>query len=228
MKTKDLFLLFLFSALSFQCSDDNGGEYDGTSVNPPKEDKTSYKPYSPIGISGYTVESNAQFIVTGVDSVEVAPQYAYVADYIQGRGELDWISETTNVYFNWDIMGYQIWVTAPEKAVYNLLCVSDTSGGLFLPQWDLSYAWDSSGGLTISGRGKGTHVPEAMLLYLEQSEAFKASEVIFEFRGTQVTGDPNISAPDIKGTFSIIEISPEPSFDLAIYGRMAIKFDISF
>jgi hypothetical protein len=164
---------------------------------------------------------NAQLIVTGVDSVEVAPEYAYIVDLIQGLGDTSWgTSNATEVFF--DLESNSLMVTLPKAVRYSMLCASDNSGLLWLPQWDLIYDWDDSG-ITISGKGRGSHVPDAIFLYLEQFEAFEASEVIFEFKGVQMP-----ESPTVKGTFSIIEKSPDASFNLAIYGSMAIDFYITF
>jgi hypothetical protein len=228
MKTITMPILLLCAALSFQCSDDNGSETDELSDKPLPGDINTPDipaPDDSIDILGYTDLTNAQLIVTGVDSVEAAPEFAYVADWIQGLGIPGYnTTSTTDVFFDLDSDSFL--VTTPEAPRYNLLCVSDALGTLFLPQWDLTYAFDGFGGLSISGRGKGTHVPDAMFLYLEQSDALEASEVIFEFRGESVIG--TLSDVDVKGAFSIIENSPEASYSLAIYGTLAIKFNISY
>ena len=217
-------MLLLCAALGLQCSDDNGGVTDEISGNPQPEKNNAPKAPSfddPSKIFGYTDVTNARLIVTSVDSVVVDPEYAYIADWIQGLGDTSWgISNTTKVFFDYDSNSFK--VTFPENASYSLLSASDNGGTLWLPQWDLKYEWDESGGLTISGKGRGSHVPDAIFLYLEQFEAFLASEVLFEFSG--VLDRRN----EMKGTFSIIEKSPENSFNLEIYGTLAILNDDTY
>ena len=224
MKTKALPMLLLCAALGLQCSDDNGGETDEISVRPQPKNGTS----SPLAIKGYTDATNARLFVTGVDSVEVAPKYAYVADYIHRYAAVYPGSiNATDVYF--DLTNDDFLVKLPEPpGEFSLLCVdigNTEDNLLLLPQWQLSYAWNDTGGLIISGRGRGSHVLE---LFYEQYDAWKASEVVFEFKGE--LGSRGTLARDnlVRGKFSIIETSPKVSYNLAIYGTLTIELDLSF
>ena len=238
MKPKKLLLMMICMALSVQCSDDTG-EPDAISGKPLPEGTDS--PEAPFGdnsitILGYSDVSNARLIVNTVDSVIVAPEYAFVADWVQGLGDpgrpgsiLD--SNTTDVFFDFSthresIDGRPLLIKFPESSLFTLLCVSDDWGTLYLPHWDLKYSIEYCPGcdsawslydITINGTGKGSHILD---LYNFHRDVYKTAEVSFEFKGTQFDRGYNAT-----GSFSIIETSAEPGFNLAIYGTLTVEFD---
>ena len=219
-------MLLLCAALGLQCSDDDGGETDVISRNPRPEKNSADKATffnDPSIVFGYTDVTNARLLVTRVDSVAVDPEYAYISDWWNQNpgGGIRENTAVTEVYF--DFLSNAVKVTFPEDARYALLCASDNSGTLWLPQWDLQYDWDEGGRLTLGGKGRGSHLPEAINLYYEQFEAFLASEVLFEFRG-----EWDGKTDSYMGTFSVIEKSPEAAFNLEIYGAMTVLIDAVF
>ncbi len=239
MKTRNLLLLVLLSAMIFQCSE-NSSETDGISVLPGDSENTSDD--GTIAIVGYANESNARLIVKSVDRVEVAPEYGYIADWILGLEEPNnpgtiVPSNTTEVFFDFNTDSLR--VRTPEYAKFSLLSVSDDLSTLYLPQWklkfSLTYCQDCDPGfafpdiITISGVGKGSHIFD---LYYNNFEAYKATEVTFEFNGAPMPyGDVDSSIGitydgyDAEGSFSIIEKSADSKYNLAIYGTMTIDFD---
>ena len=209
MKTKSTLLLLLCAALGIQCSDDNGGNNDQIIVDPPVVNELP---------PGYTDLTNARLVVTGVDSVVASPAYAYVSDWILGDNAVfpGQSTNATEAYFDDTTSSFLI--KFPENEVYTPLCVNMGWFGappfqLHFPQWDLEYSYEEYGDLlVINGKGRGSHVLE---LYQENYEAFEASEIVFEFSG--VTSNGYWSGP-----FSIVEKSPEASYNLAIYGTIRI------
>jgi hypothetical protein len=226
MKVKTLPILLLFAALGLQCSDDHGGETDEISGNPLPEKKTAIPSFNdPSVVFGYTEFTNARLLVIRVDSMMVDPEYAYIEEWWNTgqRNENDWgygPIEPTEVFFDFITNSNSVKVTFPKDEGYSLLEASTSPYGLWFPQWELKYDWDESGGITISGKGRGSHLPEATYLYSQQFEAFLASEVIFEF-----SGEYDLKTESCIGTFSLIEKSPEAAFNLEIYGALSLMFD---
>lgn len=223
MKTKLLFLLVLFAALSFQCS--RNDDSDAISLPPPKppgdnqdstpEPKTGEVNYRPtVYAEGFATGSNARLVVDSLN-VAVAPEFQYVVSWLDGSSTDEWGSKVSEIWLHSD---GRVYVEIPGNPKVSLLCVDDGWGGFYIPYWDLKYAVVQSEGqpeeITIAGTGKGSHIFE--ITY----EAWQASEINFEFRGIQIEGTHNF-----MGSFTLDEKSPDEKYNLLATGTLTLEWD---
>lgn len=222
MKTKNLLLLTLFSALSLQCSKND--DTDPISLPPAKppvdnqdsspEPKTGEVEYVPtVYAEGFSTGSNARLIVDSL-SATIAPEFQYVVSWLDGSSDpMDWGSEITQILLH---DNGRVYVKIPGLTPYSLLYVDDGWGGSFINYWDLEYAIIQSEGqpdeITITGTGKGSH------LYEITNEAWLSSEITFEFRGVRVEGTDNF-----QGNFTLDEQSPDETYNLFLSGTLTLK-----
>ena len=217
MKTKLLILLTLFAALNMQCSKDEAA------------------PESPIdeflaffNDSGYTSQSNARLVVTGIDAYET--EWSGVIDMLLGGpdtffGGLQPTAQS-DVFLN---SQGDVYVHYPDgmERTYSLLCVGSSFSN-DIPKWDLAYT--ISGGdpgpeeITISGTGIGSHIYYLYLISEAYNETaavqYATASIEFSFRGTLVPGTKHYVGP-----FTLKEVSSNPKLNLTISGTLTLERD---
>lgn len=224
MKTKLLFLLMLYAALSFQCSkNDDSDALSLPRAKPPVENQdpnpnptTGEVKYVPtVYAEGFSTGSNARLIVDSL-SAAMAPEFQYVVPWLDGSGDpMAWGSKVSEILLH---DNGRVYVMLPAISPYSLLYVDDGWGGSYINYWDLEYAIIQSEGqpdeITITGTGKGSH------LYEITNEAWLRSEITFEFRGVRVEDTYNF-----QGNFTLDEQSPDETYNLFLSGTLTLERD---
>ena len=224
MKTKLLFLLTLFAALSIQCSrnDDDSNALSLPPIRPSvdnqdstPEPKTGEVKYVPtLYPNGYASRSNARLVVDSL-AVTVAPEFQYVVSWLDGSSANDWGSKVSEIWLHSD---GRVYVGIPGGPKASLLCADDGWGGSYIDYWDLEYTLVQSAGqphtITINGIGKGSHILEIT------NEAWQASEITFEFSGIQIEGTHNF-----MGSFTLDEKSPDEKYNLLAASTLTLEWD---
>lgn len=213
MNAKLQFLLTLFAAMCIQCSKESVYT-GGNAVGPPPPPET--KAY--FDQNGFSTVSNARLVVNDLDTA-VDAEFQYVAGYLDGSNEGNWGGTKISEVFLFE--DDRVFITNPAYIVHSLLCVTDGWGIFYINQWDLTYSITREAGqpeeITISGTGRGSHVYE---LYWDNTDAYDASEILFEFKGIQIEGTNNF-----EGSFTLDEKSPDEKYNLLVTGNLTLERD---
>lgn len=211
MKTKLLFLSALFAALSIQCSKEsvfNGG-------NPGMAPTYETKAY--FWEDGFSNVSNARLIVEDLNAT-LDPEFQDVAGFMDGSSEGNvGGSKTSEVYLQ---DSGRVFIQNMGTA-FSLMCATDGWGINYINQWYLTYSITREAGqpeeIVINGTGRGSHIFQ---LYWDNSDAYNASEILFEFRGFQIEGTHNF-----EGSFTLNEKSPDEKYNLLATGTLTLERD---
>ena len=211
MKTKNLPLFFLLSSLSFQCSE----ESVYTEVKPGLAPTYETKAY--FWEDGFSNVSNARLIVEDL-SATLDPEFQAVAGFMDGssQGNVGG-SKTSEVYLQ---DSGRVFIQNIGIA-FSLMCATDGWGINYINQWYLTYSSAREAGqpeeIVISGTGRGSHIME---LYWDNTDAYNASVILFEFRGVQIEG-----TDDFEGHFTLEEKSPDEKYNLLLSGTLTLERD---
>lgn len=213
MKTKNLFLLLLLSALSFQCSKESVFNGENPESNSPSIETMAY-----FSEDGYSTVSNARLIVNDLDAT-VEHEFQYITSYLDGSSEGNWGGSKISEMF---LLGDgRVFITSPPYITHSLMCVQDGWGIRYIHLWKLTYSItqeaDLPAEITISGMGRGSHIYE---LYWGNTDVYNASEILFEFKGIQIEGTNNF-----EGNFKLDEKSPDEKFNLSVTGNGTLERD---
>ena len=211
MKANNLFLLFLLSSLSFQCSK----ESDYTEVKPGLAPTYETKAY--FWEDGFSNVSNARLVVEDLNAT-LDPEFQDVTGFMDGSSEGNvGGSKTSEVYLQ---DSGRVFIQNIGVA-FSLMCATDGWGINYINQWNLTYSITREDGLpeeiAISGTGRGSHIIQ---LFWDNTDAYNASEIQFEFRGVQIEG-----TNDFKGSFTLDEISPDEKYNLLATGTLTLERD---
>jgi len=211
MKTKNLFLLFLLSSLGFQCSKES--DYSG--VNPGPAPTFETKAY--FWEDGFSNVSNARLIIDDLNAI-LDPEFQDVVGFMDGSSEGNvGGSKTSEVYLqdNGRVFIQNIGIA------FSLMCATDGWGINYINQWNLTYSITREAGqpeeIVISGTGRGSHIFQ---LFWDNTDAYNASEILFEFRGVQIEGTHNF-----EGSFTLDEKSPDEKYNLLATGTLTLERD---
>jgi len=213
MKTRDLLFLFLLSALGFQCSKESVNIIENVGGEAPTDESKAY-----FYEDGYSTDSNARMIVNDLDAT-VDPEFQYVAGYLDGSSEGNWGGSKISEVFLWD--DGRVFVRNPTYITHSLMCVADGWGINYINRWNLTSSITREVGkpeeIIISGTGRGSHIYE---LYWDNTEAYNASEILFEFRGIQIEG-----TNDFEGSFMLDEKCSDEKYNLFVSGTLTLERD---
>ena len=212
MKTKSFLWLILFAALSYQCSKESVFPEDNPGSNSSTIETEAY-----FYVEGFSNVSNARLVVNSLDAT-VDPEFQYVASFMDGSSEGNVGGSKISEVFLFD--DGRVFIKIPY-ITHSLMCVVDGWGIRYINQWDLTYSITREAGkpeeIAISGTGRGSHIYE---LYWDETDAYTTSEILFEFKGTQIEG-----TNDFAGSFTLDEKSADAKFNLSVTGILILERD---